>query len=127
MKKINKNELLQKLDELTYNVTQKCATELAFTGKYNDFYKKGEYKCICCELVLFKSSDKYDSKSGWPSFLKPINDKNLCFKKDESFGMKRVEVKCSCGSHLGHVFDDGPKPYGKRFCINSVSLKFEEK
>ena len=115
----------KKLSDLSFEVTQNSSTEPAFSGEYYSNKREGLYKCICCDENLFHSNDKYDSGSGWPSFTKVINDNKVKLIEDNTFGMKRVEVKCfNCDSHLGHVFDDGPKPEGKRFCINSVSLNF---
>ena len=115
----------KKLSDLSFEVTQNSSTEPAFSGEYYTNKREGLYKCICCDENLFHSNDKYDSGSGWPSFTKVINDNKVKLIEDNTFGMKRVEVKCfNCDSHLGHVFDDGPKPEGKRFCINSVSLNF---
>ena len=115
----------KKLSDLSFEVTQNSSTEPAFSGEYYSNKREGLYKCICCDENLFHSNDKYDSGSGWPSFTKVINDNKVKLIEDNTFGMKRVEVKCfNCDSHLGHVFDDGPKPDGKRFCINSVSLNF---
>jgi len=110
-----------------FDVCRKKGTERAFTGIYWDTKDSGTYKCSCCGTELFSSNTKFDSGTGWPSFFKPLDEENIEFVEDRSFGMKRVEVNCkNCGGHLGHVFDDGPNPTNMRYCINSVSLDLDK-
>lgn len=114
-----------KLSKLQYKVTQEKYTERPFTGKFNKFNEQGTYECVVCGQELFKSQHKFDSGCGWPAFYDSIDPAKIKEVRDESLGMVRTEVLCSkCGAHLGHVFDDGPKPNRRRFCINSVSMKF---
>ena len=119
-------ELRERLTPLQYEVTQKHGTERAFSGVYWDSKDDGTYHCVVCDEPLFSSDTKYDSGSGWPSFWEALDPAKVTLKKDRSFGMVRTEALCStCGAHLGHVFPDGPRPTGDRFCMNSASLNLK--
>lgn len=119
-------EWKKELSKHEFYVLRQEGTERPYTGEYTDNHARGTYHCAACGLALFSSESKFDSGTGWPSFFQPIFKKNVAEKSDKSLGEERIEVECArCGSHLGHVFDDGPKPTGLRYCMNSVSLKFK--
>ncbi len=130
MDKIKKTdkEWQAQLSSEAYSVCREHGTEAPFSGEYYNFKGDGIYTCVCCGEKLFDSETKFDSGTGWPSFYESIEEEAITEIKDKSFGMLRVEVRCSkCDAHLGHVFADGPEPTGLRYCINSVCLEFEEK
>ena len=122
------NNRRNKLTPEQYNICFLKGTEPPFSGKFTNNHEPGIYSCVVCGTELFSSDSKFDSKTGWPSFDKPLKNENLKIEDDYSLGMHRIEVMCkTCGAHLGHVFDDGPTKTGKRFCLNSLALDFKVK
>ncbi|GAD78952.1 peptide-methionine (R)-S-oxide reductase MsrB [Vibrio ezurae] len=126
--KTSEQQWRQKLTKEEYRVCREQGTEAPYSGKLLHNKATGDYRCTCCESLLFKSENKYDSGCGWPSFDAPVSNEAIRYIEDNSYGMKRVEIRCAqCDSHLGHVFPDGPVSTGERYCVNSISLRFNDK